>query len=525
MRPRVLKNGIFYTGDVRAPYARALAIGGERILALDEEALAWAHAPGALVEDLEGALVIPGLVDAHLHLMWYAMSLRDLDLRDLSREALLQAVAERAAELPPGEWIQGRGWDQNLWPGGRFPTAAELDAVAPVHPLVLIAKSAHAAVANSLALRLAGIGVGTQDPPHGHFGRRLDGAPDGMLFEHAIEAVLAAVPQPAIAEVVDALAVAQEQLLAVGLTGVHDVDAAPAFAAFQQLHRERRLKVRVTKYLPLEVLDDLLHAGVRSGLGDDRLRIGGLKIFADGALGARTAALFAPYEGEPDNVGGLTIAPEELLAVARRAAGGGIALAIHAIGDRTNRLVLDVLEVVRPLGPGLRHRVEHVQLLAPEDAPRFATLDVVASMQPIHAPHDQVMADRYWGERAAHAYAWGTLGEAGARLAFGSDAPIESFDPRLGLYAAVTRRHEDTGAPGPEGWYPRQRLALGEALRAFTHGAAYAAGMEDQLGLLKPGYLADLVVLDRDIFALPAEALLETRFLRVMVGGAWAEVP
>jgi hypothetical protein len=198
-----------------------------------------------------------------------------------------------------------------------------------------------------------------------------------------------------------------------------------------------------------------------------------------------------------------------------------VALAVHAIGDRTNRLVLDVLEEVVPLAPELRHRVEHVQLITPEDVPRFAASGIVASVQPIHAPHDQGMADRYWGERTANAYAWRSLLDAGGVLAFGSDAPIEVFDPLRGLYAAVTRRHEVTGAPGPQGWHPEQRLSLEEALRGFTWGAAYAAGVESHLGTLRPGFFADLVVLDRDIFSLPPEALLETTVQRVMVGGEW----
>jgi len=321
--------------------------------------------------------------------------------------------------------------------------------------------------------------------------------------------------------VVKALRVAQEHLLAAGLTGVHDVDGAPAFAALQTVHREQALRLRVVKYVRREALPGLLEAGVRTGFGDHRLRLGGLKLYADGALGARTGALFTPYEGEPHNLGVLTLEPEELMSLAQQAVGGGLALAVHAIGDRANRMVLDALEAVRPLNPSLRHRVEHAQLLTPEDVGRFQQLNVVASMQPVHAIHDRAMAERYWGARTRCAYAWRTLLETGAVLAFGSDAPIERFDPWVGLYAAVTRRHEVDGAPGPEGWHPEQRLTLPEALHAFTVGAAYAAGMEAEVGRLLPGYLADLLVLNHDIFTLPPEALLETEVRRVMVGGEW----
>lgn len=345
-----------------------------------------------------------------------------------------------------------------------------------------------------------------------------------MLFEHAVGLVGDIIPAPAFDEVVDALDVAQTHLLALGITGVHDVDANPAFAAFQELRRQGRMRLRVVKYVRLESLDAVLDAGLRTGLGDDWLRFGGLKLFVDGALGARTGAMFAPYEGEPDNVGLLTLEPAYLADIARRAVEGGLALAIHAIGDRANRITLDALEKTRAVNPHLRHRIEHVQLIAPEDQPRLGRAGIVASMQPMHAIHDMVMADRYLGpDRTPHAYAWRAMADSGAILAFGSDAPIELFDPFAGLYAAVTRRRED-GFPGPQGWHPEQRLTLEEALRAYTWGAAYAAGLEDRMGMLKSGYCADLAVLDRDIFALPPEALLETRVLRVMVDGEWREV-
>ena len=516
----VLDHAKIYTGDRLHPWARSIAIVDGSIVGLDADASAWADAPCAVREDMDGATMLPGLIDAHIHLMWYGLSLRELDLRGASREELLAQVAARAAEVPVGTWIRGRGWDQNVWSDGRFPTAVELDGVAPHHPVALIAKSAHALVANTPAAQAAGIAAEMPDPPQGKIGRDVTGVPDGMFFEAAMNLILDAVPEPALGAVVAALATAQEHLLAAGITGVHDVDDNPAFAAFQELRREGRLRVRVVKYVRRASLDGVLAAGLRTGFGDDRLRFGGLKLFADGALGSRTAALFEPYQGEPDNVGLLTLEPDQLREIATRAAAGGLAMAIHAIGDRAHRVVLDVLEAVRPLAPQLRHRIEHVQLIRPEEQRRLARAGVVASMQPVHATHDMAMADRYWGRRTANAYAWRSLLEAGATLAFGSDAPIERFDPFQGLYAAVTRRRED-GTPGPEGWHPEQRLTLQEALRAYTWGAAYAAGMEDRLGLLIPGYHADLVVLDRDVFRLPPEALLETRVRRTMVGGRW----
>jgi predicted amidohydrolase YtcJ len=524
MSIRILTRARIYTGASDRPWAHTLTIVNGEVAALDQAALSWRDAPGAVVEDLEGALVIPGLTDAHIHLMWYARGLRELDLRDLDRNATLTRVAERAAHLPPGTWITGRGWDQNIWDDTSFPTGAELDRVAPHHPVALNAKNGHALVANSTAMRAAGITAETADPPYGKIARDERGAPTGLLFEDAIGLINRAKPSPDLGTLVDLYDEAQRNLLRQGITGVHDVDGNPAFAAAQELRRQDRQRIRIVKYVRVEALDAVIEAGLRSGLGDDWLRFGGLKLFADGALGARTAALFAPYEGEPENVGLLTLGPEQLHEIARRAASHGLALAIHAIGDRTNSLVLDVLESAKQVNPHLRHRVEHVQLITPEDQKRLAAQGFVASMQPTHAIHDMKMADRYWGDRSRQAYAWRALQDAGARLAFGSDAPIEVFDPFLGLYAAVTRRSELDGYPGPEGWYPEQRLTLGEALRAFTLGAAYAAGMEARLGLLLPGYHADLVVLNHDIFALPASALLETRVQRTMVGGVWQEL-
>ena len=518
---RILRHTRIYTGDPERPWARSLAIVDGHIVGVDAQADAWANAPGATIEDLDGALVIPGLIDAHIHLMWYALGLRELQLRDVPWEALLDQVAARARDVPPGTWITGRGWDQTLWGEGRFPTAAELDRVSPHHPVALIAKNGHAWVVNSVALRAAHITAVTPDPPHGKIGRNADGTPDGMLFEHATRLVRENIPTPTLPEVVDALDVAQDHLLALGIVGVHDVDGDPAFPALQELRRQERMRMRVVKYVRLESLDAVLDAGLRTGFGDDWLYFGGLKLFVDGALGARTGAMFDSYVGEPDNTGILTLDPQYLNEIARRAAEGGLAMAIHAIGDKANRITLDTLEAALAVNPYLRHRVEHVQLIAPEDQPRLARSGIVASMQPVHAIHDMVMADRYLGQhRTPYAYAWRSLAETGAVLAFGSDAPIEHFDPFAGLYAAVTRRRED-GFPGAEGWYPEQRLTLEAALRAYTWGAAYAAGQESRMGMLRPGYCADLAVLDRDIFNLPPEALLETRVLRVMVGGEW----
>ncbi|MBN1246826.1 MAG: amidohydrolase [Anaerolineae bacterium] len=521
MKVHLLHNARIFTGLSEHPWAHALAIVNGRIVDLDHAALAWQTAPEVVSEDMDGALIIPGLTDAHIHLMWYANGLRELDLRDLTREQTLNRVAERAARSDLGTWITGRGWDQNIWQDNSFPTAKELDRATTKHPVALNAKSGHALITNSLAMQIAGITAATPDPVHGRIDRDERGRPTGVFLEDAMGLISRAKPKPEMAALADLMDEAQDNLLARGIVGVHDVDGHPAFASMQTLQRQDRLRIRIVKYARLDALDAILGADLRSGYGDDHLRFGGLKLFADGALGARTAAMFEPYEEEPENVGILTMEPEQLEEIAQRAAANGLALAIHAIGDRTNQLVLNVLESVIPIDPSLRHRIEHVQLITEEDQQRLGRSGIVASMQPTHAIHDIRMADRYWGDRSAQAYAWRSIADAGATLAFGSDCPIEIFDPFLGLYAAVSRRSETDGYPGPDGWYSTQRLTLTEALQAYTYGAAYAAGLERSLGLLSPGYHADLAVLSHDIFELPPQALLETRVLRTMVGGVW----
>jgi predicted amidohydrolase YtcJ len=319
-----------------------------------------------------------------------------------------------------------------------------------------------------------------------------------------------------------------------GLTGVHCMDGGggiESFKAYQRLRQQQRLTLRIVKQLPAAALDAAVQAGIRSGLGDAWLRIGGIKIFADGALGPRTAAMLEPYENEPENRGISTLEREALIEMVLTSNANGLAAVVHAIGDRANHDVLDAFELSRrqaaPDGasrtrPPLRNRIEHAQILHPADIPRFTELDVIASVQPIHATQDMAMADAHWGKRSATAYCTRSLRDAGARLAFGSDSPVETFDPLVGMHAAVTRRRAD-GTPGPDGWYPEQRVGIDDAIRAYTIGAAYAGGIEREVGSLEAGKLADLVLLSRDLTATPPDELLSVRVERVMVNGAWRE--
>jgi hypothetical protein len=346
-----------------------------------------------------------------------------------------------------------------------------------------------------------------------------------------MELIHSVLPEPTEEQVAQAIRQVLPKLARMGLTGLHDFDRRRCFIALQLLHRRGELPVRVVKSIPLEDLTHVAGLGLRTGFGDDMLRIGGIKAFADGALGPRTAAMLQPYDGEPENHGMLLLDAEELFEHGRLAVENGLSLAVHAIGDRANHEVLNAFTQLRkyekslPEARGvdrasLRHRIEHVQLIHPEDAGRLAELGIIASMQPIHAPSDMVMADRYWGTRSEFAYAWRTQLDHRAALAFGSDAPVESPNPFLGLHAAVTRRRND-GSPGPDGWYPAQRLTVLEALQGFTGGPAYAAYMEDRLGKLAPGYLADLLVLSRDPFSCSPEEIKEIHSLATMVAGNW----
>lgn len=534
MRPNlILFDGIVRTLEPARPQATALAISGERIVATgSDDEIRELAVPGAEMLDLCGRAVLPGLTDAHIHFEWYSLGLADVDARTPTKEAVLRRVAERVAQTPRGQWIRGYGWQQSVWPGGEFPSAADLDAVAPEHPVFLRAQSGHAGWANSLALKLAGITAGTPDPHGGQIVRDRTGEPTGILLEDAMGLVTAAMPEPTAEDVAAAMIPAFENAWRAGLTGIHDFDGRRCFVAFQLLKERGELGLRVVKNIPVALLDEAVGLGLRTGFGDDWLRIGNVKVFADGALGPRTAAMIEPYDGEPDNRGIVVTDKEEIYERASRAAAHGLAMTVHAIGDKANHDLLDVYATIRaeeaernsqlqaPNSKRLRHRCEHVQLLHPDDYHRLGQLGLIASMQPIHATSDMLMADRYWGRRAAGAYAWRMQLEAGAVLAFGSDCPVEPLNPLYGIHAAVTRRRAD-GSPGPEGWYPEQRLSVLEAVRGFTWGAAYAAGMEDRLGALAPGRLADLVVLDRDIFTCAAMDIHAAQVLATMIGGMW----
>jgi predicted amidohydrolase YtcJ len=519
----ILLNGRVHTMDERLPLAQAVATRGGRIVAVGQDDKVRALAgPDTEEVDARGRVVLPGFTDAHIHLVEYGLSLSLVQLDGVpSLQGAVARVAEQARAIKPGEWIHGRGWNRNLWPGGRFPNRWDLDPVTPHNPVFLPSKDGHAAWVNSLALQLAGITATTPDPPGAQFERDAQtGEPTGLLKEGAaIDAVGRVCAQFSTAQNVAAIHAAAERLHRMGVVGVHTPEGPAQLQALQRVWRQGDLALRVNFMVPEKHLLELHSLGLRGGLGDEFLRLGAIKVFADGALGSRTADMFDPYDGEPDNRGIEVTGSERLRQLVADCTADGWSPAIHAIGDRANSRTLDALEEHwrEWTAQGLRPRIEHVQLLAPQDLPRLGAMGVIASMQPIHCTSDMAMAERHWGARCSGAYAWRSLLASGAVLAFGSDAPVEDPDVFRGIHAAVTRQLTDGTPVG--GWYPEQRLTVAEAVYAYTMGSAYASGEERLKGSLSAGKQADLIVLSQDIFDLPPEDLLRTRVEMTVVAG------
>ncbi len=435
------------------------------------------------VYDLPDTLVTPGFVDGHTHFAMWALSRRQVQLASAGTRD--EAVRRVAAAAPVQGWVVGQGWDANGW--DRAPDRAALDAVQP-GPVYLDSLDVHAAWVNSAALAAAGISRTTPDPFGGRIVRDGAGEPTGLLLERAVELMVPHLPEPP-ADVLDrALLEAQTEAHRLGITGIHDVEGAGALAAFERLAASESLRLRVLFHPPVAMLDALVGRGVRSGAGSAWLRIGGVKLFLDGSLGSRTAWMLEPYEGSRDLGMPITTADEAGRAV-RAAAEAGIASTVHAIGDAAVRRALDLLA---PLPrAGIPHRIEHFQCVHPDDLDRAARAGVTVSMQPAHLLTDIPLVERHWGGRGRGAYAFETLRRHRTALVFGSDTPVASLDPREGLYAALERRDGAGGPPG--GWRPEEKLAFGEAVRAYTVGAAHAGGVAHRSGTLSPGYDADLV--------------------------------
>ncbi len=521
----ILHNARVYTVDPACPWAEAVAVAHGRIEAVgrDPEILDLAGR-GTRVLDLAGRLVLPGMTDAHLHFLRLACRRHQVDLAGVRElDEVLGRLARAVDQAGPGEWVLGGGWDESPW--GVAPTAAVLDRVAPDTPVALARMDMHTWWVNGAALTRAGITRSTPDPPESRIERDASGHPTGLLREwNAIRLVEAHIPEPAEATLLAWLGETIAEAHRLGLTGIHDLrlerEGAQSLRLFQELRRQGELDLRVHFHLAADYLPEAAALGLEPGFGDDRLWLGHVKAFADGTLGSRTAHMLEPFVGEPDNVGLAVTSPDELWELAVAADRAGFPLAVHAIGDRAVRDVIAVLSEFPSTAPSGRrppHRIEHVQLIHPDDLPRLARHGIAASVQPVHLLADWQVADRFWGERARLAYAFRSLLDHGACLALGSDAPVAPMDPLLGIHAAVNR--QEPGGQPAGGWYPEQRLSVAEAVAGYTLGPARVAGREDVQGSITPGKWADLVVLGRDLFAIPPEEIREVEIALTVFDG------
>jgi predicted amidohydrolase YtcJ len=506
----LLTNGRIYTLDARDTVVDALVIREWRIAFAGRRADVN-PAPGEATIDLEGRAVLPGLVDAHGHLMHLARGRLSFDARGgASEEEVARRVGERAATRPRGEWITGRNWDQNLWPGRRFPSRATLDRAAPDHPVALVRIDGHATWANSAALAAAGVERTTPDPPGGLIARDAAGEATGLLIDTAQRLLQRVEPRPSDEQFDRAVHECVADCLAVGLTGIHEMGAELyALAAYRRLLERGDFPFRNYVAVAARSASTWDHYRQRGPerLGDERVIVGAVKLLADGALGSRGAALHDTYCDDPGNTGLVLVPGEEVERMTLEAGALGFQVCVHAIGDRANTLVLDAFEraLARAPRPDHRLRVEHAQILTEADVPRFQRLGVLPSMQATHCTSDMAWAaERLGPERLRGAYAWRSLLATGSRIAGGSDFPVESPNPFHGIHAAVTRRPRDGEDPG---WQPEQRMTRAEAVRSFTSWNAWASRQERDLGTLEPGKRADLVVLSEDVFTC-AEVLI-----------------
>ena len=514
----IVRNARPWSAGSVPPGADSIAVGAGRILALGTAAaLAGLAGPGTEVIDAGGATVTPGITDAHIHLVSWARADADVALGGAASAADAAARVARCAARHPGKGpVIGRGWDANRWSDA--PHRSLLDVACPDRAVLLHSHDFHALWVNGAALEAAGIGRGTPDPAGGRFEREASGSPTGVVREHAVrlfsalEGSVAREPDEAL------LARAVARLHALGITAVHDFEGADEERLLRAMTGGSGPRVRVLMHVPHSGLDRALAQGIESGRGDALFRTGALKLFADGTLGSRTAALLEPYDGTDDR-GMELLPPAELERDVARALAGGLAVAIHAIGDRACRSALDAFEAAGEAlrRPRLPSRIEHLQLVDDHDLPRLARLGIAASVQPTHLTSDLELVDRWWSGRRARAYPYRALADAGALLAFGSDAPVEPPDPAGSIHAAVTRQRPGGYPAG--GFVPAQRMTLEASLAGSTESATRLAGLAHELGRLAPGCHADLVVWNLDLLRIAPERLTEARPVATVLAG------
>jgi len=522
----VIVHGKVWTVDAQKPRAEAVAIHGSRIIAVGSEAdIAKWIGPATKKIDAQGKTVLPGFIDSHVHFSTGGGEISSVHLRDANTpQEFARRIGEHAKKLPKGEWMLGGTWDHELWGGTPLPSHDWIDSVTPDTPVFVSRYDGHMAMANALALRLAGVTRETKDPPGGTIVRDKDGNPTGLMKDAAMGLVFRVIPPPSEEQLLRMIHAAMDEARRFGVTSVHDISSTEDVRAYQVLAGRGELTLHIYCITPLPQWEGPATAGIRAGFGNDWIHLGALKGFADGSLGSTTALFEQPYNDAPETSGlpNEMMLPEgNMLKMALGADKAGLQLAIHAIGDKAIRTMLDVYtEVAKQDGARTdrRWRIEHAQHLRPEDFARFAQLGVIASVQPYHAIDDGRWAEKRIGhERAKTTYAFRTLLDHGVRLAFGSDWTVAPLNPMQGLYAAVTRATLDGKNPG--GWFPEQKLKLGEAIQAYTMGSAFAEFGEKEKGSLTPGKLADIVVLDSDLFAIAPEKIKDVTVRYTIVGG------
>ena len=520
----VLTNGHIWTGRTGPDsMISSLAVRGDRIIAVGSSAdVMPLKGDRTRCIDLNGDLVVPGFNDAHLHFVAGGFSLLRIDLHNAKdQQDFRRLVQEYAAKQPPGRWITGGRWDHESWPEKQWPTKELIDDVTKNNPVLLKRVDGHIALANSLALKLAGIDKNTPDPYGGTIVKDpRTGEPTGILIDNAMDPIYRIIPDPTEKEIIQAVKAAQEHALSLGVTSVQDMGtSADEFRVYQKLYRNGELQVRIYVFHSMSRRNHLGALGVQRAFGNLWLRMGGVKAFVDGSMGAGSALFFQPYEDNPSS-SGLPIQPkEELTDFICQADSLELQIALHAIGDKANTWALDAFEqAMRKNGErDTRHRIEHAQVIRPQDVPRFHELAVIASVQPSHCIDDMRWAEKRIGKRARNSYRWHSLLTQNATVAFGTDWPVEPLNPMLGIYAAVTRQFTGGGPKG--GWYPQEKITLSRALKCYTQSSAFAEFMEDEKGVLAPGKLADFVVLDRNLFDISAQDILKTKVKITVVGG------
>ena len=465
--------------------------------------------------DLQGMTVLPGFTDCHTHFCGYSLMLTRPNLDGISSlKACLNKVSGYLKDKPSGQWLIGTGWNKNIWAEGRLPHKGDLDEISPSNPVFLWSKDWHTAWLNSAAIKELSLASGIGDLPGGLVERDKDGRPSGIFREESANQCYLRIPKPSEKEQREALCLGQKTFAKMGLTGFHTMETSSEFALLQRLRRDGQLFLRAVAYLREDSLSEAVGLGLRSGFGDDFLKFGGLKLFIDGSLGSQTALMLRPYSS--GNIHGLQVADyDQLLSLVKIAAQHGIACAIHAIGDAANKMTLDIYRQIRDIDKTLRHRIEHCQSVVALDIARFKEMGIIASVQPIHLPSDIDLIKKHWGGREASSYPFGSLARAGAKIVFGSDAPIETPDPFKAIQAAVTRQREND----PEVFYPRERMNIRQALQAYTADAAYAGGREKILGTLEPGKLADFICLPEDMFQIKADEIGRLKVKRTFISG------